>query len=227
MATGNEFGDQTQVPSGYGALATLKYESFAKFKSDVSAGRIDPTVKVVVYDPENWADTPEQERKDPGRYLAMFRDLAKSRGYVYGAAPSRDIVTVSGGLCTRRSGERISDAFLRCRIAEKAAACSSTGVCPDIYQAQSQVHESDPAMFRWFLEQTRAQARAVNGNVTFHGGISTSPYRTVATAEMLYTAHQAAKALVQGYYFTVNGGEEDVARAFLARLRQDDLAAGL
>lgn len=210
---GNEDGTQNQVPTGWSATPTLEYESYTRFASDTSAGRISSQIKAVAYDPQNWSATPDAEKKDPTTYMAKFHSLAKSRGYYVIQAPARDLMQVSGGKCVKRSGESLSDAYVRCRVAEHAARNA------DLYVFQSQVLEKDPSTFRKYISLTRDQAKAAKPSVVYFGSLSTRPYDYVATSQMLYDAHASAKDLVEGYKLSVQGGEESIALGFLSKLK--------
>lgn len=212
-AIGKEDGTQNQVVAGFDAQPTLKYESYARFRDDVAANRIDPSITSVLYDPEDWALTPDEEKRDPGRFMNLFADLAHAQGLVYVATPSRDLMGVPDAVCGKQGDETYSQAFLRCNIAGKAAAKA------DIYEVQAQVHERNPAVYRDFVQKTRAQALAANPRVVFLSGLATSPYNYVATSRMLFDAHESVKDLVAGHFFTINSGEEPIAIGFLQLLK--------
>lgn len=212
-ATGNEHGTQNQVPAGYAAVPTLKYESYTAFKSDVESGHIDSSIKAVNYNPERWSLTPVAEQRDPARYMARFGQIAHQYGYYAITSPGRTLMQVDGALCRAASGETLSEAFVRCNIAGAAARHV------DMYRVQAQVHEADPARYRWFVQSTEAQARAANPSVVFLSNLATSPEGTVATPQMLFDAHNAVNDLVSGHYVSINSEEIDVAIAFLRMVR--------
>jgi hypothetical protein len=201
--TGNEDGTQNQVPAGWSAVPTLKYESYARFRADVLTGSISPAIRSVVYDPENWAATPLEEREDPYRWMRRFYELAKSRGYHVQQAPSRDLMQVPGAVCRKRTGETLSVAFLRCNVAGRAAPYA------DLLHIQAQVLERDPAVYHWFVNVNRERALAANPAVVITSNLSTSPYDYVATPLMLLDAWSSVTDVAQGHYFSMN--REDVA----------------
>jgi len=212
-AIGNEFGRQNQVPSGYRATPTLKYESYRRFRADVTNGRIARAIKVVIYDPENWSETPYREKRDPRRYLGLFARLARAHGYYAITSPARDLVSVRYALCHKRSGESMGDAFLRCRIPAAA------GRHANAYKVQAQVYENDPAAYRRFISRARRQARGANPRVVILSNLATSPADYVATAEMLWSAHEAVDDLVAGHQLNVNTSELSIAEDFLRMMR--------
>jgi hypothetical protein len=214
LAMGNEDGTQYQVPSGYASTPTLKYESYAKLQQQIAT--LDPRITTLLYDPENWSQTPTAEKKNPGKYMRLFCELAHANGYVCVTTPSRDLMQVTKAVCAKRSGETLSEAYLRCNIPEAAA------LYADAYQIQSQVHENDPATYRWFVEAALNKARAVNPAIGVLAGLSTSPFDYVATPEMLFAAWSSTRDIVDGDFFTVNSAEVGMATEFL-RMVQGEL----
>ena len=213
FAIGNEFGRQNQVPSGFRAKPTLKYESFSRFRADLTNGRIAESIKVVIYDPENWSETPVREKRDPKRYLERFARLARAHGYYAITSPARDLVSFPGAPCRTQSGESLGDAFLRCRIPAAAARYASA------YKVQAQVYENDPAAYRNFISRARRQARRANPKVVVLSNLATSPADYVATAEMLWSAHEAVLDLVVGHQLNINTSELPIAEDFLRMMR--------
>lgn len=212
-AIGNEFGRQNQVPTGFAATPTLKYESYARFRADVERRAIDPSVKAVIYDPENWSDTPYPEKRDPKTYLRRFSQLARRHGYYVITTPARDLVTVPQASCRKRGGESMGAAFIRCGIAAAAAQYAHA------YKVQAQVYENAPATYRWFVTRAGRQARAANRAVVLLSNLATSPAGYVATPEMLWQAHNAVADVVAGHQLNINSRELAVAQEFLQRMR--------
>jgi hypothetical protein len=212
-AIGNEFERQNQVPSGYRARPTLKYESFRRFRADVRNRRIARSIEVVIYDPENWEETPYQEKRDPKRFMGLFARLAREHDYRAIVSPARDLVSVPYALCHQRSGESLDDAFLRCRIPAAAARHANA------YKVQAQVHEDDPGAYRRFVSRARRQARKANPRVAILSNLATSPADYVATAEMLWSAHEAVDDLVVGHQLNINTTELTIAESFLRMMR--------
>jgi hypothetical protein len=210
--TGNEDGTQNQVPAGWSAVPTLKYESYARFRADVLDGRISPAIRSVIYDPENWTATPLEERHDPYRWMRRFYELAKPRGYHVQQAPSRDLMQVPGAVCRKRTGETLSVAFLRCNVAGRAAPYA------DLLHIQAQVLERDPAVYRWFVSANRDLALAANPTVVITSNLSTSPYDYVATPLMLLDGWSSVTDLAQGHYFSMNRDDVAIGAEFFRML---------
>lgn len=212
-AVGNEDGVQNQVIPNFASTATLKYESYARFHEDVQNGRIGASIGAVIYDPEAWPATPFAEKRDPKRYMRQFARLARRHGYFVINAPSRDLVGVRLAYCRKRPRETRSRAYLRCGIAAEGARHA------DAFAIQAQVHEHDPATYRWFVKAARAQARAANPNVIVLSNLATSPFDYVATPQMLWDAFDAVDDLVDGHVMTINAPERGVAEAFFRMIR--------
>jgi hypothetical protein len=210
---GKASGTQNQVPRDYRAIATLKYKSFLQFKRDAYSHRIDRAVRAVIYDPENWGDTPAAEKEDPSRYLRLFASLARRLGYYAITSPGRDLVTAPGAACRRRPREGTGAAFLRCRIPAAAARYANA------FKVQAQIYENDPAKYRSFVQAAMRQARAANPKVLVLSNLATSPGDYVATADMLWAAHQAVARLVAGHQLNWNSEELGIAKEFLLRAR--------
>src|SRR6266540_3016079 len=61
-------------------LHVRAWASCAEFEQDLMAGRIEPEVRAVMYDPEGWDKTPLAERQDPVTFIHRFARLARERG---------------------------------------------------------------------------------------------------------------------------------------------------
>jgi hypothetical protein len=213
-ATGNATGTQNQVPPGYSTVPTLKYASYASFSSDVTAGRIDPTIRAAAYDPEKWSATPLEEQQNPATYMRLFADLAHQQGYVAIMTPARDLMGVSGAACGQQTGENYSEAFIRCDIAGGAARYS------EVFQIQSQALEADPSQFSAFVWATNDQAIAANPNVVVLAGLSTNAVADV-DATMLSNAWSSVRGVVAGHYVTISSTSvPTVVVPFLRKVRQ-------
>ncbi len=62
---------KTPVQAGYATTPVPDYTSYAQFSSDVSSGAITYPYKWVMYDPEDWAQTPVNEQQDPVKYMEL------------------------------------------------------------------------------------------------------------------------------------------------------------
>src|SRR6266568_457731 len=85
------------VIDGFAANAVLVYDSYAQFAADLQSGAISHAYKWVLYDPEEWPQTPTAEQLNPIKYLAQFGQLAHAHGYKVTAGGLDDLVPVRVG----------------------------------------------------------------------------------------------------------------------------------
>ncbi|MBI2238200.1 MAG: hypothetical protein HYU54_06720 [Actinobacteria bacterium] len=189
-----------------GAMTGRSWASYAQFAADVRDGTIPWNVRVVMYDPERWDATPISEQQDPITYIQLFVALAHAHGYFAVVTPHPSLMAVSGAACGQVEGETVEEAYVRCRIAERAARYA------DALETQAQSLERYPSAYRAFVAETAAQAREANPNVVMLSGLSTAPGYP-ATPEMLHAAWSSVKDIVDGYYLS------------LARMHYPDVAA--
>jgi hypothetical protein len=186
---GNPAGDQLQAVGVPRATPTLIYQSYARFASDVTAGRIDPRVRAVAYDPEHWALTPLAEQIAP--------DLAAAHGYQTILTPARDLMMLGRAACHASAGERLDHAYLRCRIPAAAAGDA------DIVEVQSQVDEFHPNRYRLLLSGAAAQARAANPSVRVLAGVSTHPPAGAARWRVMVRSARIAAGQADGLWVNI------------------------
>jgi hypothetical protein len=169
-------------------------------------------VRVAMYDPEGWDETPLRERRHPIRYIEKFARLAHANGYVAMVTPHPGLVSVPGAECGREGAESEVDAYLRCRIAERTARYA------DVYETQAQAMENNPQAYRAFVVATAEQAREANPQVVVLSGLSTSPGYP-ATDQMLYAAWRSVADVVDGHYLSLARQRyPGTAAAFLAEV---------
>ncbi|HEX9377679.1 MAG TPA: hypothetical protein VGB19_15755 [Actinomycetota bacterium] len=179
-----------------GAVHGRAWASCAQFEQDLEAGRIDPDVRAVMYDPEGWDRTPLAERQDPVTSIHRFALLAREHGYFTIVTPHQGLVEVPGGAFTRAPDETKEEAYLRSGLAAEAARYA------DACEAQAQRLQRDPAAYREFVTQTAAQARRANPAVVVLSGLSTHPGYP-ATVEMLHAAGESVRDIVDGHYLSL------------------------
>jgi hypothetical protein len=164
---GDANGHQDQVLPGSRAHPTLAYTSYSQFRRDALADRIDPIVDTVMYDPEDWTQTPAAERHDPHRYIRLFIRLAHQAGFKVIIAPGRDLALAGPG-CHKREGETLDAAFLRCRYAADA-------VGADMILLNTSADELTVGGLERYLEKAEAQIRRSQPRVKLLGLVSTQP----------------------------------------------------
>jgi hypothetical protein len=202
--------ERNPVLDGYAATPALRYASYAQFAADISGGAITCPYPAVLYDPENWDQTPPDERRDPAAYMAMFARLAHAHGFYVIAAPARDLGNVADAVCAKQPGETLDQWYVRHGIAGTAAACC------DAVVIQSQVRTTDVAAYQWLVSSAREQALAANGSVTVLAEVSTN---YGAPGQM---AAAARSVQVDGFYVAMTSAAISNAGAFF----QEMLAAG-
>ncbi|MGH7723500.1 MAG: hypothetical protein ACRENL_11855 [Candidatus Dormibacteria bacterium] len=200
------------IPSGWRSVPTAGFRSYADLASAIAAGTLDASITTVLYDPEAWQFTPIAEQRDPGRYAQLAADLCRSHHLRLIVTPAVDLTQVlSPGAADARS------AFLSLGIAGQAARAGDTVVI------QAQRYEADTAQYRAFVVQAAAQARAANPGVTVLAGLSTGPGGKPVNAGDLYSAYQATRDSVQGYWLNIPAQGADCPTCTQPR---PDVAAG-
>jgi hypothetical protein len=181
------------VTDGFGANAVLVFDSYAQFASELQSGTISPAYKWVLYDPEEWPQTPVDEQLNPGKYLTQFGQLAHAHGYKVIEAPCRDLGNVarSGSSCPELPGENLDHWYIRCDIAGTAAAVS------DVYVLQDQVNTTNPAEYDALFAAARKQALAANPQVIVDSELSTN----YGTASQMAAAARSVNA--DGFYVSI------------------------
>ena len=201
-----------------GATTGQAWASYAQFADDLETGSIPEDVRVAMYDPENWEQTPLAERLDPQGSIEAFCALARSLGYFVLITPHANLVSVPESIHAPRDRETREEAFLRSGIVEVSAANA------DAVETQPQKMQRDPPAYRAFVEATARLARDVKPDVQVMSGLSTHPGYP-ATTEMLRGARASVRDVVDGHYLSLgrNRRHPDVAAAFLAEtLRTTD-----
>jgi hypothetical protein len=198
------------VPGGYAATPTLRYASYAQFAADIAAGAISYPYPAVLYDPEDWPQTPPSERRDPAAHMTMFARLAHAHGFYVIQAPDLDLGNAGDAACAKRQGETLDQWYIRHRIAGTAAACA------DAVVIQSQVRTTDLSAYQWLVSTAREHALAANPGVTVLAELSTNygdPGQMAAAARSVE---------VDGFYVTMTSPAIPRANAFFKEM----LAAG-
>jgi hypothetical protein len=181
------------VTDGFGANAVLVFDSYAQFASELQSGTISPAYKWVLYDPEEWPQTPLAEQLSPAKYLTQFGQLAHSRGYKVIEAPGRDLGNVAraGSSCPELPGENLDQWYIRCDIAGTAAAVS------DVYVLQDQVNTANITEYDALFAAARKQALAANPQVIVDSELSTN----YGTASQMAAAAKSVTA--DGFYVSI------------------------
>ena len=196
---------KTPVQAGYATTPVLNYTSYAQFSSDIASGAIKYPYKWVMYDPEDWAQTPVAEQQDPVTYMKQFNQLAHAHGLKVIEAPAMDLCSVSGTNYPRLSGETCSAWFSRVNIAGAGA----TG--GDIFVLQDESNTTNLSQYVSLYASAAAQARAANSAVSVYSEVSTAngtaAQMTAATESIspdgMYVAAPGATAQADQYFQTM------------------------
>lgn len=198
------------INDGFSTSAVLVYTSYAQFQSDIQNGAISPGYKWVMYDPEEWSQTPLNEQQNPALYLKLFGQLAHANGYSVIETPARDLAQVPGAACPELAGENLDHWFIQCDIAGAAAASS------DVLVLQDQVNTTNLTEFDYLFNTAQSQAQAANPQVQVDAEVSTN----YGTAGQMAAAAQSVSA--NGFYINSTSATIGQADQFL----QDMQAAG-
>jgi hypothetical protein len=159
---------KTPVQAGYATTPVLNYTSYAQFASDISSGAITYPYKWVMYDPEDWSQTPVNEQQDPVKYMELFGQLAHAHGFKVVEAPAMDLCSVTGTNYPRLSGETCSQWYTRVNIAGAAA---TNG---DIFVLQDESNTTNLSQYVSLYTSAAAQASAANSGVSVYSEVSTA-----------------------------------------------------
>jgi len=166
--------------------------SSATLRAAIDHDRIIPGVKVVVDDLEDLGTTPAAERKEPIRALKGFAHAAHASGYQPMLIPGRDLMLVSGAMCSQQRGHTISQSYLRCGLPAAAAYAP-------IYVIQSAAVETNLSALRQLVREGATQARKANPNVTIFATLSVSPNGAYVPYTAVVRAAEAIRPYVQGF----------------------------
>jgi hypothetical protein len=194
---------KTPVQAGYATTPVLDYTSYAQFSSDISSGAITYPYKWVMYDPEDWSQTPVNEQQDPITYMELFGQLAHAHGLKVIEAPAMDLCSVSGTAYPRLSGETCSQWYDRVNIAGAAATDG------DIYVLQDESNTTNLSQYDSLYASSAAQAQAANPSVKVYSELSTAN----GTADQMTAAAQSISPA--GFYVAAPGATAQADQFFL------------
>lgn len=194
---------KTPVQAGYATTPVLAYTSYAQFSSDIQNNKISYPYRWIMYDPEDWSQTPVGEQQDPIKYMKLFVQLAHAHGLKAIMAPALDLGSVSGTLLPRKPGETINQWYVRVNIAGAAAAAGA-----DMFILQDESNTANLAQYDSMFNSVKAQVQAAHP--------ATSLYSEVSTANG--TASQMAAAVESigpdGFYVATPGATAEGVQFF-------------
>jgi hypothetical protein len=181
----------TRLPAS--VIPVQYFFSRAGLRAAIDHHQVIPGVTVVADDLENFAITPEAERKNPIPALKGFADAADAHGYRSILMPGRDLMRVPGAVCSQRPGTTISQAYLRCGLPRAAAYAS-------IYVIQAAAVETKLGALRQLVRDGAAQARKANPHALVLATLSVSPNGRYVPASAVAVAAEAIRPYVQGFF---------------------------
>jgi hypothetical protein len=213
-------GEQDAVPRGYRSIPTLTYASLRKFEADIHRGAIDPRIGAVIYDPEDWAQTPRSERDSPVAAMHRFTQLTARWGYGPILAPGRDLA-LSGGSCAKRDGERLDQAYLRCGLTSGARDA-------EMFVVQAAPVELSLDHLHALLRGARGQLDRRDPEAQVLASLSTKPpgvERGVWPIDLVRAAHLELQHF-PGIMFNIAASDTDLAASFLRDLEREGPVGG-
>jgi hypothetical protein len=176
-----------QTPYG---VPVGRFRSFAALQQAISGHTINPAIRYLLYDNENWPDTPDDEKIAPAQSEARFATLAHENGYKVILAPAQNLIRRQPGF---NRGASEWQQYLAMGFAR-----FTTSVA-DIYEIQAQPYEGT-AVFGQFVREAAAQARAARPGVVILAGVST---HRVQTANEMVNDVQTTRDVVDGYWLNI------------------------
>ncbi|MHB1988284.1 MAG: hypothetical protein ACYCSF_09900 [Acidimicrobiales bacterium] len=172
--------------AGWRCTPVAKFDSYASLHT----ASLPLGVTYVMYDNEDWQQTPVAEQLNPALYEQAAGTFLHSRQLRYIATPAADLTRVlDKGAPNEFAG------YIALDLSGGAARSA------DVLNIQAQGLEGTPSAYRSFLATTVAQAKAVNPHIVVYAGISTA--RSSVPGAM-FAAVQASRRLVAGYWLNVN-----------------------
>jgi hypothetical protein len=179
--------------------ARHQYRAFADFQAE--AGNASPE-KIVVYNPENWAQTPDNETRDPVGATRAFAALAHSEGKAVLIAPSCGLLRTMTGQMTGAGPNPRCVRLILVPVSRYV----------DIIDFEVQSKERDPAAYENIVRYAVAQIKAANPNVKVVVQLSTAA-RLGSTPESLAECARSVADVVDGYWLFVEPTPEGATEA--------------
>jgi hypothetical protein len=181
--------------AGWAYVSTADFQSYADFQTAIDNRTINGAVRAVMYDNENWSQTPANEQVAPALYTQMFSSLAHANGYIFISTPATDLASSQPGY---ESENTLQEEFIRLGIASVSAKVA------DIYNIQGQSQEFVAGKYVYYIGSVAAQARQANPSVMVMAGITTnSKGSNTPTPDELYEAVISTKSIVSGYWLNI------------------------
>lgn len=166
------------TPTGYAATPVLSYTSYAAFAADISAGNIKYAYKWVMYDPEKWSGTPQDEQNDPWTYMADFGTLANTNGYNAILIPGLDLAYVTTSVNPLVWPETADQWWQTYNLPGAAAGTSGQ---TQIYVMQNESDMPSGGQYKYMFHASKTLAQTANSACKCGAEISMANLTTVAS----------------------------------------------
>lgn len=176
---------------------TTRTSTSVKGIKEVSA---DDVAQALLYDPEVWPMTPENEQSNPVEATCEAATIAHAHGKWLMVTPAINLVRFASQ--DFEKGEGRFELFEKTRLAEDMAKCA------DIYEIQAQGAEMDTEKFRNFVSAIATQVRGANPHILVMAGISTNPMGQQVSGDQLFEAVQSVRNIVDGFWLNIPAGGE-------------------
>jgi hypothetical protein len=183
----------TRAVRGIDVVPTMVFTSEAVLASDLARGAIPTDVRAILYDNEDWSQTPAGERANPVRAYKAAASLAHAHGLFVVATPGwlpgyRGVPTP--GVSARPSVTAILPA-----------------IAPDVdvvdVQAQELSFESSPSAYLGWVAPLAEAVRRANPRAIVVSGISTYPLGGPASVAQLLAVARSSERVVRGWWLNV------------------------
>jgi hypothetical protein len=187
---GNSPGVATILPN---ALPVRSFTSYATMQAAFATGAVSPKTRAVMYDPEDWTQTPLTEQRSPALYAGLSDTLAHQHGMGFIYTPSVDILAASGVPVNAMYSD-----YLSWNIPGQGSRSS------DMFNIQAQHLIASPS-YQGFVTSAAMEARAASSTTYIMAGLSTNPLGQAATPQDLWNAYTSTRLYVNGYWLNVPG----------------------
>jgi hypothetical protein len=187
------------LPPGWKAIPIGAFKSLGDVRNALADNTLASQVRGIMYDYEKWRFTPEEEQKNPARYVKQAADIVHAYGLLFFTAPAVDLAPVQAPNSDRKHQD---ETYLRVGIAADAARYA------DVFVIQSQRFELDTTLYARFVKEAAAQARQANPKIIVIAGVSTQPSGQHVTANDILQAIDATRNFVDGYWLNIPGPSE-------------------
>lgn len=219
----------TGIPGVSGTQPVDYFKSYADFQAAVKNGTIPSGTQYVAYDNESWPQTPPAEKGSLANILAAergFTALAHSATANGRAKPVYHVILTPAQDILPGFTSPTAASWSN-YVSELAGPTASYLGSEDIFEIQAQPYENASYGFPFLTAVRQAVGKAATQNpaVNLFVGISTSRAATPTQMYQDWSAVNAAKLGVAGYWLNITGNTvtaQDFAGSFLRKIPAAD-----